>query len=131
MGVVVKKDLLKQSQSASKSRSAKDLHLEVCLRGKDLGDDGLEIACEGFQQVLPSGSLKLDDLNLSENGLTVRGLKALGDVIQLAAEDLRRLDLSRNAIAVVSEEEQRIWEGFLQSFREVSRNLPLQPVLLI
>ena len=84
-----------------------------------MGDEGLDIACEGFQQALSPGVLKLDELNLSENGLTVRSLRALGRVVQVAAKDLKGLDLSGNAIKVDSEEEQGIWEGFLRSFREV------------
>lgn len=84
-----------------------------------MGDEGLEIACEGFQTALSPGLLKLEELNLSENELTVRSLRALGRVVQVAEKDLRGLDLSGNSIKVESEEEQAIWEGFLRSFWEV------------
>lgn len=111
--------MIKHSQSASKSRAAKDPHLEVCLKGKLLGDEGLEIACDGFRQALSSGGVKLNELNLAENALTVHGLKALGTVIQMAAGDLKDLDLSGNKLKVATVEEQQIWEEFLLSFRTV------------
>ncbi|KAF8543816.1 hypothetical protein BDD12DRAFT_874040 [Trichophaea hybrida] len=118
LGSTVKKDILKHSQSASKSRSIRDLELN--LQGKDLGDEGLEIVCDGLCQGLASGSLRLDELHLAENKITSRGLKFLGDVTRLASADLKDLDLRANELAIVTQEDAEDWENFLESFRDVT-----------
>lgn len=110
--------------NGSKARAPKDPHLDVNLQGRALGDAGLEIACDGFIQALTSGSIRLDELHLAENGITMRGLKALGEVVRFASKDLKGLDLRANNLAVVSQEDVDDWERFLRAFREVSLSLP-------
>ncbi|KAI5777507.1 hypothetical protein EDC01DRAFT_732399 [Geopyxis carbonaria] len=119
LGATVQKDVIKHSQMAAKARSAKDPHLDVILQGKALGDDGLQIACEGFLQALSSGFLNLGELDLSSNELTVAGLKYLGPVIRAAAKDIKDLDLRGNELMVSTDAEETIWEQFLESFRDV------------
>lgn len=117
LGSTVKRDVLKHSQTASKARSVRDL--EVNLQGKTLGDEGLEIACDGLCQGLRTGLLRLDELHLAENKISAGGLKHLSPVIALASGDLRDLDLRANCLAVVSQEDADNWELFLRSFKDV------------
>ncbi|KAA8911053.1 hypothetical protein FN846DRAFT_904642 [Sphaerosporella brunnea] len=121
LGAVVKKDVLKHSVAATppKARAPKDPHLEVNLQGKDLGDDGLEIACEGLVQALASDSVRLDELHLAENNITLNGLKFLGNVIKQASKDLKDLDLRANKLAIVTQADAEHWEQFLRSFKQV------------
>ena len=75
-----------------------------------------------MQEILiiqPSGSSRseLDDLNLSENGLTWKSLPYLAQVVRLAAPSLRELNLSGNKIQVRENAESEAWEEFLDSFR--------------
>lgn len=120
LGSAVKKDILKHSLAASKSRSAKDPHLEVNLLGKALADDGLAIACDGLRQALSQGSVRLDELNLAENKLTLNGLRILTPIVRLASKDLKDLDLRANEFVIVTQEDADNWEGFLESFGDVS-----------
>lgn len=97
----------------------KDPHIELNLQGKSLCDEGLELACEGLTKTLDSGSAKLDELNLSENKLTLAGLKHLTTVVKLASRDLKDLDLRCNDIRICTDEDAEIWEVFLTGFRDV------------
>lgn len=69
---------------------------------------------------LESGCSKLDELNLSENKITLIGLSHLTRVIKLAARDLKDLDLSRNNIQILTQDDEGIWESFLMGFRDVN-----------
>lgn len=71
--------------------------------------------------------VRLEELCLKGCGLDANSLRALIVVIQLAGDDLRDLDLSYNAINIVTEEEVEIWEVFLTSFKKccVLRRLDL------
>lgn len=126
LGNAVKKDVLKHNPqpNGSKARAHRDPHLDVYLQGRELGDVGLRIACDGFVQALSSGSIRLDELHLAENGITMRGLKALCEVIRLASNDIKDLDLRANNLAVVTQEDVDDWEQFLRAFREVSSSRP-------
>ncbi|KAL7275990.1 hypothetical protein RUND412_001021 [Rhizina undulata] len=120
LGSAVKRDLLKHVPSTSKTtRTPKDPHVDLNLQGKSLCDEGLEIACEGLVEAIGSGNVKLDELNLAENKLTLDGLKSLGVVIRLSKNDLKDLDLSCNCIEIVTEEKAEAWEAFLECFRNV------------
>lgn len=105
--------------AAKSSRVPKDPHIELNLQGKSLCDGGLELACEGLTKTLESGCAKLDELNLSENKLTLVGLRYLAEVIKLASKDLKDLDLRCNDIQIFTDEDAEIWEGFLTGFRDV------------
>lgn len=107
-------------QAAKPTRTPKDPHIELNLQGKSLCDEGLELACEGLTKTLDSGSAKLDELNLSENKLTLAGLRHLTTVIKLAGRDLKDLDLRCNDIRICTDEDAEIWERFLAGFRDVS-----------
>lgn len=71
--------------------------------------------------------VRLEELCLSNNGLSVLALQALTPVITLASCDLRDLDLSANNITVNTEAEVAVWESFLISFKSccVLRRLDL------
>lgn len=119
LGNAVKRDVLKCIAQATKpSRALKDPHLELNLQGKHLCDGGLKLACEGLTTTLESGYAKLDELNLSENKLTLIGLSHLTRVIKLASRDLKDLDLSCNEIRVITDGDAEIWETFLMGFRD-------------
>ncbi|KAI5841549.1 hypothetical protein DFP73DRAFT_633327 [Morchella snyderi] len=120
LGNAVKRDILKCiTQSTKPGRALKDPHLELNLQGKHLCDGGLKLACEGLAVTLEAGCSKLDELNLSENKITLIGLSHLTRVVKLAAKDLKDLDLSRNIIQILTEEDEEIWENFLMGFRDV------------
>lgn len=120
LGNAVKRDILKCiTQSTKPGRVLKDPHLELNLQGKHLCDGGLKLACEGLAVTLESGCSKLDELNLSENKITLIGLSHLTRVIKLAARDLKDLDLSRNNIQILTQHDEGIWESFLMGFRDV------------
>ena len=121
LGSVVKKDILRHSQSLSKPRSTKDPYLEINLQGKELSNEGFQLVCEGLREAYGTGSMQLDELHLAENKITMKGLKALCEIIRLASKDLKDLDLRANALAVSSQVEADIWEQFLESFQDVRR----------
>lgn len=109
--------------SGSKA-AARDPTLEIDLTGKSLTDDGFAefiddlISCINCRDAEhPLGLAKLTELHLQSNKLTVQSLLKLGDVIASSGGDLRELDLSRNDIRIVTEEEKTIWKSFLGSFK--------------
>ncbi|KAI5788880.1 hypothetical protein DFH27DRAFT_213350 [Peziza echinospora] len=120
LGETVKKDILKRIPEGSGRHAVKDSHLELSICGKGLGDDGLELVCEALCHTIQTGATKLEELSLSENGITIRGLAYLMRVIKLSSKDLKDLNLSGNSIKVVSDEEVSLWEEFLTRFREVT-----------
>ncbi|QDS75144.1 hypothetical protein FKW77_007847 [Venturia effusa] len=102
--------------------------VEIDLNAKGLTDEGL---CEVLDTVLTVllnfNNFHLEEFHLSKNGLTTGILPFLSKVIQQSSFDLRALDLSHNDIHVVTEEQARDWEEFLDSFRvcRVMRRLDL------
>ena len=71
--------------------------------------------------------VRLEELCLKGNQLTVGCLVSLGKIIALAAPDLKDLDLSDNLITVTTAEDAVAWEFFLSSFSKcyVLRRLDL------
>lgn len=61
--------------------------------------------------------VRLEELCLINNRLSVTSLQALSSIIRLASNDLRDLDLSENNIIIDTESEIAIWEEFLMSFK--------------
>ena len=60
--------------------------------------------------------VRLEELCLTNNRLSVTSLQALSPIIRLACNDLRDLDLSGNNITINTEAQVAIWEDFLMSF---------------
>ncbi|KAF8473351.1 hypothetical protein BDZ91DRAFT_714481 [Kalaharituber pfeilii] len=116
----VKRDLLKRAPEGSGLNAVKDPHLELSISGKALCDDGLQIVCEALCQTIQAGATKLEELWLSDNEITVRGLQWLVPLIKLCPKDLKDLDLSGNKILVETDQDVDAWENFLKSFRDVS-----------
>lgn len=67
--------------------------------------------------------MKLGECHLQGNALALETLSSLTEVIELAALDLRILNLRSNELKVESDEDVRIWEHFLEA---VSRCTCLQ-----
>ncbi|CCX14255.1 Similar to hypothetical protein AOL_s00215g100 [Arthrobotrys oligospora ATCC 24927]; acc. no. EGX43364 [Pyronema omphalodes CBS 100304] len=126
LGSVIKADILKLATSATKSTSDGSIGLQ--LQEKDLGDDGLRVVCEGLCEAYQSqpkvlgglGALRLEEIHLVQCKISANGLKYLGKVIRLAGHHLKELHLKRNDISVVTEEDARSWQEFLEAFTEVS-----------
>lgn len=76
-------------------------------------DEGLQLVCEGLLQSIQSGGTILDELILSENALTAKSLEALTKIVMVAATTLKTLDVSKNNISVVTDEEVEHWHKFL------------------
>jgi len=104
--------------------AARDPHVEIDLAGKCLTDEGFEIFAnnliEGIQyrdNDHPTGIVRLAELSLKENRLTIISMAKLTKAIALSGDTLTQLDISDNAIHVASSSERAIWKGFLESFQ--------------
>ena len=127
----VKKDAEKHIQKARKqstdsvgaiSDSSVTKHiLDLKAPSKDLGDEGVIALIDGLEIAMKSGSsvasLALEDLNLSNNGITTVSLARLAPVIAHAKCDLKTLNLSGNKLCVETDEQAQRWETFLKSLR--------------
>lgn len=102
-----------------RSYSTKDSHLELHLTGRKIADEGLELVCSALLEALSGGTLKLDELHLSNNSITAKGLPTLGKVIRAASKQLRDLDLAGNLIKAETESEREAFTGFLRDLGEV------------
>ncbi|KAL4942665.1 hypothetical protein BDV06DRAFT_235264 [Aspergillus oleicola] len=124
-GQVVSKDLRKRIPPSTGSKvAARDPTLEIDLTGKSLTDEGFAhfiddlIECTTYRSPKhPLGLAKVTEFHLSGNTLTVSSLAKLGTVIANNPGDLRELDLSANQIVIETDDEKRIWKGFLDSFK--------------
>ncbi|KAI7651145.1 hypothetical protein KC318_g15926, partial [Hortaea werneckii] len=107
--------------SAASEKDSSSHSIDLQAPKKALGDDGLAALADGLESALKRGndlaSLALEDLNLSENGLTVASLARLAPIIELARHDLKTLNLSNNKFVVMTDDEAEQWESFLTSFR--------------
>ncbi|PLN84709.1 leucine rich repeat protein [Aspergillus taichungensis] len=125
-GTTILKDLKKRipSSPGSRSTATRDPHLEIDVTGRDLEDAGLaefigdliryiEYKEEGHAD----GVVKVTELRLRGNKLTVRSLDKLAEVVRLSAADLRELDLSQNDIRVETAEDKSVWSAFLGAFQ--------------
>lgn len=106
------------SETANKDHG---LHvIDLKAPGKDLGDEGVIALCEGLEQAITTfegdAAFALEDLNLSNNGITTAALPKLARVVAFAKLDLKTLDLSENAICVSTATEAAAWSTFLHSF---------------
>lgn len=94
--------------------------LDIKAPSKQLGDEGACALAAGLEAALAaattSAAVLLEDLNLSDNGITTVTLARLAPVINLARYDLKTLNLTNNAIRVQSDQEATEWDTFLRSF---------------
>ncbi|KAI7483888.1 hypothetical protein KC351_g4838 [Hortaea werneckii] len=106
--------------SAASEKDSSSHCIDLQAPKKALGDDGLAALADGLGSALRRGndlaSLALEDLNLSQNGITVASLARLAPIIELARHDLKTLVLSNNNFAVTTDVEAEQWELFLTSF---------------
>lgn len=100
-------------------------YIDLQAPNKDLRDDGVCALADGLQTALRSssssgsiGSLALEDLNLSGNGITTVSLAKLAPIIEAAKYDLKTLNLANNHIRVTNAVEAGQWQHFLMSFKE-------------
>ncbi|KAI7156405.1 hypothetical protein KC349_g6337 [Hortaea werneckii] len=107
--------------SAASEKDSSSHCIDLQAPKKALGDDGLAALADGLESALKRGndlaSLALEDLNLSENGLTVASLVRLAPIIELARHDLKTLNISNNKFVVTTDVEAEQWKSFLTSFR--------------
>jgi hypothetical protein len=66
----------------------------------------------------PEGFVRLFELHLGGNCLTVKSLPKLGMAIRFSIGDLRDLDLSQNCIEISTAGQRAAWKYFLNSFEE-------------
>jgi len=101
--------------------AVRDPIVEIDVSGKELGDEGLdELAgalLESIRYNGPEGKVvRLEELCLKDNQLSVASLASLTPVISLARHELRDLDLSGNKITITTKSDASAWENFLNSF---------------
>ncbi|EEP80554.1 predicted protein [Uncinocarpus reesii 1704] len=124
LGQVVAKDLRKRIPPGSGARAAaRDPNVELDLTGKLVGNDGLAeiinalVACIKFRdEAHPQGVIRLTELSLKRNALTVAAMTELAEVVALSNSSLARLDISENEISVVDNGQRNKWRTFLKSF---------------
>lgn len=94
------------------------------LTGKKLTDEGFAAFVDDLLESLeyrgenhPYGAVRLTDLSLKGNELTVVSMVKLGRVVALSAGSLGRLDISDNNIQVRTQAEREQWGSFLESFQ--------------
>lgn len=93
------------------------------MSGKALGAQGfLEIVpalLKSMQYESEQGKVvRLEELCLSGSQLDSTCLLPLASIVSLAANDLKDLDLSGNAIRIATDNEVSAWKVFLESFSE-------------
>ncbi|KAK3110044.1 hypothetical protein LTR53_016081, partial [Teratosphaeriaceae sp. CCFEE 6253] len=100
-------------------------HIDLKVPGKELGDGGVFVLADGLEIALhkatAEASLALEDINLTDNGLTTAALARLAPIIEIASFDLKTINVSNNNIVVSSDEEAEQWELFLRSFRNCQK----------
>lgn len=104
-----------------KKHADEPIFVDIDLDGKELGDDGLLPVMRAVLSMLTGisriATFRLEELNLSMNGLTTAALPLLTQIVKLSALELRSLDLSANNLSVHTEEQAHQWGQFLDSFR--------------
>ena len=112
---------IKRKPGASGSKAAlRDPVLELEIQSKILTDDGLAELAQGVAHIYHANTqdrtfIRLEELNLRDNGLTPRSFSYLTAIIGNASFDLRDLDLSDNILSIQSAEDLDLWEQFLRA----------------
>ena len=93
------------------------------MTGKYLGGDGFrEIAGALVESIDYYGEqgrvVRLEELCLRDNKLDASCLVDLGQVLRVAADELKDLDLSNNSISIITDDDTAAFEYFLRSFAE-------------
>lgn len=107
--------------AAGHKAALRDPCVELDVSGKILTDSGFNEVAQALGTTIEFAGahgevIKLEELCLRDNQLTVSSLVPLAKVIALAACDLRDLDLSDNLISIITKEDAEAWELFLKSF---------------
>lgn len=142
LGQIISRDLKKEAERASKdaekaaekarkrstgscsggsalgSGDRDGVSIDLQIPSKELGDEGACAMAEGLEIALCQGHVLLEDINLSNNGITTVSLARLAPIIRLARHDLKTLNLAGNNIRVETVEEAVQWEMFLTSFKD-------------
>ncbi|KAJ5823569.1 hypothetical protein N7447_005909 [Penicillium robsamsonii] len=106
--------------------ASRDPTVKIDLLGRKLTDEGFEIFIDALLETLqkerddkhPEGFVRLFELQLSGNCLTLKSLPKLGRAIRLSSGDLSNLDISQNCIEVRTSGQKLAWKYFLTSFKE-------------
>ncbi|OAL75346.1 hypothetical protein A7D00_0945 [Trichophyton violaceum] len=125
LGKFLSKELRKRIPPGINARDARpDPDVELDLAGKALTDDGLSVFIDDLVQCMsyrdkdyPKGTVRLTELCLSGNNLTVMSLMKLSEVIFIGITSLTKVDISNNSIRVNNEYERRALSAFLNAFR--------------
>ncbi|PGH02717.1 hypothetical protein AJ80_08814 [Polytolypa hystricis UAMH7299] len=125
MAQAVSKDLRKRIPPGTGTRaSARDPHVEIDLTGRQLTDEGFDIIANELIDLIqyrdaehPNGIIRLTEVSLSGNDLSVASMVKLGRIIALSVDSMTQLDLSNNLISVIDAEHRAIWSVFLESFQ--------------
>lgn len=118
------------SKPGNHGSALRDPVVEIDITGKELTDDGLNqfidvlIECIKFEikevregKVHTSRIVRVAELHLQGNQLTVESLAKLAEVVALSIDDLRELDLSKNQLHIETAEDVEKWEAFLGNFK--------------
>ncbi|KAI1971698.1 hypothetical protein LOZ55_006101 [Ophidiomyces ophidiicola] len=124
LGLTVAKDLKKRIPPGSNARTAaRDPHIELDLAGKFLTDEGILAIAEALVGCIqfrdedhPHGVVRLTELSLKGNDMTMEAMAKLSNVVALSMDSLARLDISDNKIVIANNEQKREWRNFLKSF---------------
>ena len=111
----------KRIPPATGSKAAlRDPTIELDISSKALTDTGCVEVARGLLQTYLGNHednyiIWLEELNLSDNGITPASLWTLSKVVRLACDHLKEFDLSDNALCIKSVDDAHCWEYFLRS----------------
>jgi hypothetical protein len=95
------------------------------LKGKNLTDDGFVEVINSLRDAVvlwdSVPAFRLEELDLTHNGLTTTSLRRLVPLIEDCCYDIKHINLSNNSIRVETQQERDDWEAFLESFRQCRR----------
>ncbi|WEW60666.1 hypothetical protein PRK78_006153 [Emydomyces testavorans] len=124
LGQAVARDLRKRIPPGSGARTAaRDPNIELDLTGKLLTDEGLAEVADALMECIlfqdenhPHGVVRLTELSVKGNSLTVAAMEKLAPVVRLSNFTLMKLDISGNEINITNKAQRCNWRTFLKSF---------------